>query len=98
MVDSQHNRNHRLERLSRWLLIEKEKINKWIKKLKNKLIEWVKNNYSPKACGYTEMRSSGNESDVFCDGYDCGISNAAYEIGCILGMELKEPEEQDYGF
>jgi hypothetical protein len=68
------------------------------KEIKNKLIEWVKNNYSPKACGYTEMRSSGNESDVFCDGYDCGISNAAYEIGCILGMKLKEPEEQDYGF
>lgn len=44
------------------------------------------------------MRSSGNESDVFCDGYDCGISNAAYEIGCILGMELEEPEEQDYDF
>lgn len=68
------------------------------KEIENKLIEWVKNNYSPKACGYTEMRSSGNESDVFCDGYDCGISNAAYEIGCILGMKLKEPEEQDYDF
>ena len=68
------------------------------KEIENKLIEWVKNNYSPEACGYTEMRSSGNESDVFCDGYDCGISNAAYEIGCILSMELKEPEEQDYGF
>lgn len=68
------------------------------KEIENKLIEWVKNNYSPKACGYTEMRSSGNESDVFCDGYDCGISNAAYEIGCILGMKLKEPKEQDYGF
>lgn len=68
------------------------------KEIKNKLIEWVENNYSPKACGYTEMRYSGNESDVFCDGYDCGISNAAYEISCILGMELKEPEEPDYGF
>ena len=38
------------------------------------------------------------DGDVFCDGYDCGISNAAYEIGCILGMKLKKPEEQDYGF
>lgn len=68
------------------------------KEIENKLIEWVKENYSPKESGYTEMRSSGNESDVFCDGYDCGASDAAYEIGCILGMELEEPENQDYDF
>lgn len=85
-------------RLCLWRLDREGENKQMDKEIEKKLIEWVKNNYSPKACGYTEMRSSGNESDVFCDGYDCGISNAAYEIGCILGMKLKEPEEQDYDF
>lgn len=25
----------------------------------------------------------------------CGISWAAYSVGCILGMELEEPDEPD---
>lgn len=65
--------------------------------IKNELINWVKSNYIPRQCGYTEMMSSGNESDVFDDGYYCGVSTSAYEIGCILGMELEEPAEQNYG-
>lgn len=66
--------------------------------IKNELVKWVKDTYDPSECGYTEFRSSGNATDVFNDGYSCGMSIAAYEIGCILGMELEEQEEQDYNF
>jgi len=48
-----------------------------------KLEEWVNNNYSPYKCGWT-------------DGIESGVSYAAYEIGCILGMDLEEPEEPSY--
>ena len=68
------------------------------KKIQNELTKWVKNNYIPRQCGYTEMMSSGNDSDVFNDGYNCGVSCSAYEVGCILGMELEEPAEPDYDF
>lgn len=61
----------------------------------NRLVQWVKKYYDPAACAFTELRSFGNCSDVFSDGYECGISYDAYEIGCILGMDLEEPEEAE---
>lgn len=64
----------------------------------NKIKEIVKNNYNPVYCGYTEMRSMGNSTDVFQDGSDHGKSVILYEIGCILDMDLEEPEEQEYDF
>ncbi len=66
------------------------------KKIEDKLKKWVEDTYNPIACGYTEFRSSGNESDIFNDGYFCGESEAAYTIGKILGMKLEEPAEQNY--
>lgn len=57
-----------------------------------KIAKWVKENYSPRKCGWTAMRSMGNYDDCFSDGMESGTSWAAYEIGNILGLELKEPE------
>ncbi|MFB0830784.1 hypothetical protein ACEU2D_14370 [Brevibacillus laterosporus] len=64
----------------------------------DKVKELIKNRYNPRYCGYTEMRSEGNYTDVFQDGCDCGESQVLYEIGCLLGMDLKEPEEQDFDY
>lgn len=63
--------------------------------IKRRLEEWVKRNYDPDATGYTVERSMGNYDDVFDDGVAHGESWAAYEVGCILGMELEEPETED---
>lgn len=63
-----------------------------IKKLK----ELVNENYSSSKCGWTSERSAGNYDDCFDDGFDCGQSVLAYELGKILGMELEEPEEPNY--
>ncbi|ALA07244.1 hypothetical protein SECTIM467_120 [Brevibacillus phage SecTim467] len=63
-----------------------------------KIKELIETRYSAVACGYTEERSMGNSTDVFEDGCNCGESHVLYEIGCILGMDLKEPEEQEYDF
>lgn len=60
--------------------------------------EWVKTNYNPAACGWTAERSFGNCDDCFYDGQESGISCAAYEIGCILGLDLEEPEEAEEDF
>jgi hypothetical protein len=68
------------------------------KELLTKLKEMVLNRYNPEHCGYTEQESEGNSSDVFQDGFDCGESQLLYEIGVILGLELPEPEEQEYDF
>lgn len=65
-----------------------------IEKIKN----IVSSGYQSHHCGWTEFRSEGNYSDVFSDGNDCGVSTVLYEIGCILEMELEEPEEQDYEY
>lgn len=62
----------------------------------NELKKWVKENYVQHATGWTYERSRGNDYDVFDDGYTCGQAMAAYEIGCILGMELEEPDEPEY--
>ena len=63
-----------------------------------KIKNWVNKNYSPTKCGWTSMRSDGNCDDCFDDGYECGASWTAYEIGKILGLELVEPDQPDYGF
>ena len=65
-------------------------------KIRKKLEKWVKENYKQNTTGWTWLRSEGNCSDCFDDGYECATSWAAYEVGSILGMELKEPDEPDY--
>ena len=60
-----------------------------------KLKEWVYKNYSKHKCAYTPYRSVGNYGDVFDDGYECGMSWAAYEFGEILGLELPKPDQSD---
>jgi len=60
------------------------------------LKEWVNRNYSSSKCGWTAQRSFGNCDDCFDDGSESGSSYAAYEVGKILGMELKEPVEPNY--
>ena len=63
-----------------------------IKKLK----ELVTENYSSSKCGWTSERSMGNYDDCFDEGYECGRSLLSYELGCILEMELEEPDEPNY--
>ena len=65
------------------------------KKIIESLKTWVKENYNPRATGYTIERSRGNYDDVFEDGCEYGTSWSAYEVGSILGMELEEPDEAD---
>ena len=62
----------------------------------DELKNWVKENYKQYATGWTYQRSMGNDFDVFDDGYTSGQAWAAYEIGCILGMELEEPDEPNW--
>lgn len=62
------------------------------KEIKEKLEEWVKKNYNQYTTGWTYERSGGNCVDCFYDGYGSGTSWAAYEVSCILGMELEEPD------
>ena len=59
------------------------------------LEKWVRNNYKQYTTGWTWERSEGNSFDCFDDGYQCGTSWAAYEVGQILGMELEEPNEEE---
>lgn len=61
-----------------------------------KLEKWVRENYSPSRCAFTSERSAGNYDDCFEDGSEMATSYVAYEVGCILGMELEEPEQPDY--
>lgn len=65
------------------------------KNIREKLEKWVRDNYKQHTTGWTYERSEGNFADCFCDGYDCGISWAAYEIGCLLGMELEDPDTEE---
>lgn len=60
-----------------------------------KLKSLVRENYESYKCGWTYQRSEGNFCDCFEDGSEYGASWLAYEIGCILGMDLKEPEQPD---
>ena len=50
---------------------------------------WVKENYNNYALEYTYERSEGNSSDCFEDGFECGTSFAALEVGKILGMDIE---------
>ena len=63
------------------------------KKVLNQLKDLVKDNYNSHQCSYTTERSRGNYDDCFEDGYESGQSWLAYQVGCILGMDLEEPEE-----
>ena len=58
-----------------------------------KLREWVTRSYNVHRFNWTTERSNGNCYDCFQDGYECGNTVAAYEIGGILEMELEEPKE-----
>ena len=64
--------------------------------VENKLKKWVNKNYKSYTTGWTAERSRGNYDDCFEDGSDSGRSWAAYEVGCILGMDLEDPDEPDY--
>lgn len=64
-------------------------------KIREALEKWVEDNYDPHTTDYTYERSEGNYYDCFEDGYECGTSWAAYEVGRILGMELEEPDEPE---
>lgn len=55
-------------------------------------------NYDSYACGYTEERSEGNYTDVFSDGVNNGSSCLAYEIGCLIGLDLEKPKEPKYSW
>ena len=63
-----------------------------------KIKKYIMTNYNSFACGYTEERSSGNETDIFNDGFESGKSDALYSIGKIIGMELVSPEEPKYSW
>ncbi|VIF90864.1 Uncharacterised protein [Clostridioides difficile] len=61
----------------------------------NKIKELVEKNYDRYKYVWTAERSEGNDSDCFEDGYECGSSQLAYQIGCILEMDLEEPDYED---
>lgn len=52
------------------------------------LENWVKENYNAPACELTYECSEGNSFNCFEDGFECGTSLAAFEIGKILGMDI----------
>ena len=62
-------------------------------KILDKLKEVVRLNYSSEYCGATEEWSEGNSYDVFSDGEKSGRSWLAYEIGCLLNMELENEQK-----
>ena len=66
------------------------------KNIIEELKRWVKDSYNQHATGWTWERSAGNSYDVFDDGYVSGMSWAAHEVGCILGMKLNKPDEPNY--
>lgn len=63
--------------------------------IREQLEKWVRDNYKQYTTGWTFERSEGNYVDCFDDGCECATSWAAYEVGCILGMVLEEPEYDD---
>lgn len=68
------------------------------KEIIEKLKDWVEENYKQYATGWTYERSDGNSADCFDDGFTSGISWAAYEVGCLLGMELEEPDDPEWEY
>lgn len=63
--------------------------------LLEKLQQLVKDNYRSYKCGWSYQRSEGNYYDCFEDGQGNGESWLAYQVGCLIGMELEEPDEQE---
>ena len=63
-----------------------------------KIKKLVEENYSSEMCGATSEWSHGNSDDVFSDGESSGRSWLAYEIGCILNMDLEKPQEPKYSW
>lgn len=59
------------------------------------LEQWARDNYKQYTTGWTFERSEGNCCDCFYDGCEHATSWAAYEVGCILGMDLEDPEWDD---
>lgn len=57
-----------------------------------RLEKWVLDNYKQYTTGWTWERSEGNCYDCFDDGSEYATSWAAYEVGCILGMDLEDPD------
>lgn len=49
------------------------------------LENWVKEHYNAPTYGYSEDSSF----DYFDNGYECGVSLAALEVGKILGMDIE---------
>ena len=64
--------------------------------IRKELEEWVIQNYNQCATGWTCERSEGNSYDCFDDGFTSGTSWAAYDIGCILGMDLEKPDYDEF--
>lgn len=60
--------------------------------IESKLVEWVDKNYHYAAVYWTPERSEGNSNDCFWDGYERGTSEAAFEIGRIIGMFTNEKD------
>lgn len=57
--------------------------------IREKIEQWVLKSYDKYAAEYI---LAGNDYDCFEDGFESGMSWAAYSIGCILGMELEKPD------
>ena len=65
------------------------------------LKKYLEKTYHQYATGWTYERSEGNFCDCFSDGYECGQAITCYEIACIIGLDLPEPEvveEEDWQF
>lgn len=58
------------------------------------IMNLIERNYDSRMCGATSEWSHGDSDDVFDDGYECGRSWLAYEIGKILEMDLEDPNEE----
>lgn len=62
-----------------------------------KIVEaYVVQHYDAEDGGLTEETSSGNEMDIFNDGYACGVASTLYDIAKLLGLEVEELHEQVY--
>lgn len=49
------------------------------------LENWVKENYKASTYGIVES----DAFDYFDNGFECGVSLAAFEVGMILGMDIE---------
>lgn len=49
------------------------------------LESWVTEHYNAPTWGTVE----DDEFDYFDNGFECGVSSAAFEVGTILGMDIE---------